>query len=195
MCLHERLDLGAVNAILDELVAAAGAALLREGFGTAEHRFERVADLRYYGQAFEVRVAVPDGPLDGAAADRVAEEFHRAHRVLYGYDFAGESGQRVEWVNLRVSGVGPINRPEIARQPLGDPAPPSPRSTRPVCFERSAGYRDVPVYWRPDLRPGVELSGPAVIEEFGATVPLHPGFAATVDGYRNLVIRRAGGAR
>jgi len=32
--------------------------------------------------------------------------------------------------------------------------------------------------------------GPAVIEEYGATVPLHPGFTATVDHLGNLVIRR-----
>ncbi len=34
------------------------------------------------------------------------------------------------------------------------------------------------------------LAGPAVIEEFGSTVPLHPGFTATVDSYANLLITR-----
>jgi N-methylhydantoinase A len=31
-----------------------------------------------------------------------------------------------------------------------------------------------------------------VIEEFGATIPLHPGFAARVDGSGNLILTRAG---
>ena len=35
--------------------------------------------------------------------------------ALYGYDFAGDASQQVEWVNLRVSGIGPIQRPEIKR--------------------------------------------------------------------------------
>ena len=47
---------------------------------------------------------------------------------------------------------------------------------------------DVPVYWRPDLRPGDVLRGPAVIEEFGSTIPLHPGFEAAVDPHLNLLI-------
>jgi N-methylhydantoinase A len=33
-----------------------------------------------------------------------------------------------------------------------------------------------------------------VIEEFGSTVPLHPGFTAEVDELANLVVTRDGGA-
>jgi N-methylhydantoinase A len=33
------------------------------------------------------------------------------------------------------------------------------------------------------------VAGPAVIEEYGATVPIHPGFTATVDDLGNLVVR------
>ena len=36
----------------------------REGFAEAEHVFVRTADLRYFGQAFEVRVPVPEGDVD-----------------------------------------------------------------------------------------------------------------------------------
>ena len=39
-------------------------------------------------------------------------------------------------------------------------------------------------------RAGDELVGPAVIEEFGSTVPLHPGFTASVDRFGNLVVTR-----
>ena len=43
----------------------------------------------------------------------------------------------------------------------------------------------------PDLFPaGTVIAGPAVIEEYGATVPLHPGFTATVDDLGNLVVTR-----
>ncbi|MGH8964704.1 MAG: hypothetical protein ACRDXB_05160 [Actinomycetes bacterium] len=34
------------------------------------------------------------------------------------------------------------------------------------------------------------LSGPVIVEEYGSTVPVHPGFHAEVDRFRNLVIRR-----
>ncbi len=45
-------------------------------------------------------------------------------------------------------------------------------------------------YWRAALPVGAVVSGPAVIEEYGATVPVHPGFSATVDRLGNLVVRR-----
>ena len=73
----------------------------------------RTADLRYFGQAFEVRVPVPDATIDAAVLDEVADRFHAEHRALYGYDFSTDPTQQVEWVNLRVSGIGPIQRPEI----------------------------------------------------------------------------------
>src|SRR5206468_120764 len=44
------------------------------------------------------------------------------------------------------------------------------------------------VYWRPDLRPGDAIEGPAVLEEFGSTIPLHPGFTARVDPHLNLLL-------
>ena len=46
------------------------------------------------------------------------------------------------------------------------------------------------VYDRARLGAGDVVEGPAVLEEFSSTVPLHPGFTARVDGYGNLVIRR-----
>jgi N-methylhydantoinase A len=52
------------------------------------------------------------------------------------------------------------------------------------------GFVDTPVYWRPDLPPGTLIHGPAVIEEFGSTVPLHPGFRARIDDYLNIVVTR-----
>ena len=34
------------------------------------------------------------------------------------------------------------------------------------------------------------MTGPAIIEEFGSTVPVHPGFAVTVDAYGNLLLTK-----
>ena len=203
VCLDEHLDPGALRTSYDDLTTQARDALLREGFAEEAHVFVRTADLRYFGQAFEVRVAVPDGDLDRAALDTVAATFHAEHRGLYGYDFAGDPTQQVEWVNLRVSGIGPITRPEIRRVAGGSTvaerpsatggearSPPKPPVSRPVCFDAEQGYVDTPIHQRTDLAPGDTVTGPAVIEEYGSTVPLHPGFTATVDDFGNLLVRR-----
>jgi N-methylhydantoinase A len=200
VALDSALDVDALRAAYDGLTVQARDALLREGFGEADHVFQRTADLRYFGQAFEVRVPVPDGDLDRITLDGVAAGFHAEHRGLYGYDFAGDPSQQVEWVNLRVSGIGPITRPEIRRRPSVEPVETTAndgldeldRRSRPVCFDADQGYVDTAVLWRTDLAPGTTVEGPVIIEEYGSTVPVHPGFTATVDDYGNLLVRRTG---
>ena len=34
------------------------------------------------------------------------------------------------------------------------------------------------------------VSGPVIIEEFGSTVPVHPGFQVRVDEFLNLIVTR-----
>ncbi|CUR60831.1 N-methylhydantoinase A/acetone carboxylase, beta subunit [metagenome] len=188
---HADLMLVDLLAIVGDLLAQAQDALAAEGFLPSQQRFQRTADLRYYGQAFEVRVPMPDGELTQALVDEVADAFHEQHRMLYGYDFRHDSGQQVEWVNLRVSGIGPIKRPEIRRSPSGPGGRPRPRGHRAVCFDAEQGYVETPLFQRDDLAVAVTIDGPAVIEEFGSTVPLHPGFTARVDDFLNLIVTRS----
>jgi N-methylhydantoinase A len=187
---HAALDLDRVRRIYAELTAEADGALRREGFDAGQRRFERTADLRYAGQAFEVRVPVPAGEPDAARADVVADSFHAAHRALYGYDFRGDDRQQVEWVNLRVTGIGPIRKPRIpaADREEGSPEP-ARTGVRPVYFD---AWVATPVYHRAPLGAGDVVAGPAIIQEFGATVPVHPGFAARVDRFGNLLLATEG---
>jgi N-methylhydantoinase A len=189
---QSELDHAAMDGIYVSLVARARDALTAQGFGAAEHQLLRTADLRYFGQAFEVRVPVAAGSFSPALAAAAADAFHSAHRALYGYDFRGNPRQQVEWVNLRVTGIGPIQRPALS------PLPPRDSNTgraltgrRPVVFERAAPAADTAIYWRASLAAGDAIAGPAVIEEYGATVPVHPGFMARVDTLGNLLLGAA----
>lgn len=190
------LDHATVQSILDTLTERAREALRKEGFAEDEHQLHRTIDVRYVGQAYEVRVAAPEAgdgqSVDAAYVEQVADSFHADHRQLYGYDFRGDPTQQVEWVNLRVTGIGPITRPAIPK--LGASPVEEGRSpvTRPVCFDPDTGYVDTPIIWRGDLGAGDTFSGPAIVEEFGSTIPVHPGFVVEVDDWANLVIRKAG---
>jgi N-methylhydantoinase A len=195
---HADLDLAAVAAGYADLEARAGRALDAEGFPRPAQRYLRSADLRYFGQAFEVRVPVPDGPVDGSLTEATVAAFHDAHQRLYGYCFRDDPTQQVEWVNLRVTGVGPIRRPDLRPLARADdnPSPGRPRlarsGARPAWFEAAPGFVDTAIYRRADLCPGEVVDGPAVVEEYGATVPLHPGFRAEVDRFGNLLVTRPG---
>jgi N-methylhydantoinase A len=182
------LDLGALAGVYAGLERKAADALDREGFASADHRFVRTADLRYDGQAFEVRVPAPDGVIDAAFQTAVVDAFHAEHERLYGYAYRDQSARHpVEWVNLRVTGIGPITRPRLARLAAGDGDPSrAATGTRMVAFDGEAV--ETPLYARSSLRAGDVVPGPAVVEEFGSTVPIHPGFEARVDELANLVV-------
>ncbi|MFA1542154.1 hydantoinase/oxoprolinase family protein [Actinomadura monticuli] len=182
------LDPSLLGGVYTGLEAEAAAALAREGFAEDRRRFARSADLRYCGQAFEVRVSAPAGPPDEAFRTEVVRRFHDAHEALYGYCYRDDPRHPVEWVNLRVSGIGPMERPRLTERPPGDGDPSRARTgARAVYFD---AWAETPVYRREKLAPGDAVEGPAVIEEFGSTLPLHPGFTARLDGFGNLVVTR-----
>ncbi|MGS0684849.1 hydantoinase/oxoprolinase family protein [Nakamurella sp. GG22] len=186
------LDLDRMRAAFGELAEDARQALSAEGFALGDQRVERSADLRYIGQAFEVRVPCPNGEITRSWADLVVGRFHDAHRSLYGYDFRQRDDQPVEWVNLRTSGIGPIRRPRIPEIPPGDGPDGAVLGTRPVHFGR---WQEAVVYDRMRLGSGDTVSGPAVVQEFGATVPVPPDYACGVDRYGNLLVTGPGGSR
>ncbi len=194
----ESLDLAGTEEAYAGLERQAVEGLRREGFADEEIVLVRQADLRYFGQAAEVRIDVPAGPLDRQKADEAVQRFHTAHERLYGYSYrqADEQGaklanQRVEWVNVRVTGVGPIERPRFPRLPAGDGRPEAraSRGTRQVSFD--GGLLDTAVWDRALLQPGDRLDGPCIVEEFGSTTVVFPTLVADVDDYGNLVMTKS----
>ncbi len=187
---HDALDPSGVARIYHELSNRAREALQREGFDASHQRFERTADLRYFGQAYEVRVDCPAGDITREWADAVADAFHDAHNALYGYHFRGRADQPVEWVNLRATGIGPIPRSELREIAAGTgDVSGAVLGIRRVYFDE---WSQATIYDRTELRAGDQVCGPAVVQEFGSTVPIHPGFSARVDAFGNLIVTRTG---
>jgi len=190
--MHEdAIDLAAVRRLYAQLERDAVDTLKRDGIPESRIRVLREADIRYAGQSMEVRVAVPAGEIDAKFKAALLDAFHAAHRRTFGYDYKGE--QKIELVNLCVSGFGMIDRPTM---PKLEPRPgvvPARRAVRPVYF--NGAFRDTPVYDRATLPPEFRLEGPAIVEEFGSTTVVFPGQTLTVDPHGILIVRRAGTAR
>ena len=125
---------------------------------------------------------------DGASEVTVETYLHVREDAMQLYGFA-DSAERALFVQLLgVSGIGPIRRPDIVEL-----APKDGGTDRAVTGSRRVFFDDwidTPTYNRPDLAPGDVVTGPAVIEEFGSTVPVHPGFAVAVDAYGNLLLTK-----
>jgi len=151
-------------------------------------RFEFSCDLRYVGQAYEINVRLPhDQPDFSTDISALCDAFHEEHRHLYGQCSPDEP---VEFVNFRVGLIGGVERATLRQLDKLDTSLSS--SARPgmreVLFDIVVGWLQCPVYSRDELRLGQQLTGPAIIEESGSSIALHPGDLMTVDNYGNLLV-------
>ena len=179
------LDLFAAEAVESaraELRAVAARWFGSEGVSTDRQRVIWTAELRYRGQNHELAVPVADRPFDSEACREINRAFEAAHTRAYG--FAPED-EPVEFVNLRMQGIGVLEKPAFPELPSRAPGPPS--AHRRALFNAES-WMETPVYKRTALAPEQRIAGPAIVEQLDATVPVHPGDQCVVDRWGNLII-------
>ena len=148
--------------------------VLTEGVSEVAITLERLLDIRYRGQSYELTI-----PLTANFVD----EFHQAHAQIYGYS---EPTVPVEIVNLRLKATGKLTRPPLSPSEGDSNSDPTPFDHRPVVL--STGLADVPFYQGEQLQPGQQISGPAVITQPDTTVFIDTSDELKVDQYRNLIV-------
>ena len=136
------------------------AALREQGAGDSI-RIERAVDARYVGQSFELRVPLGEGSIDPIEVAGITERFNRLHQEEFGHSLANVE---VELVNVRLTGLGLIDRPGVS-QVSGGPLGEALIGSSPTVFTLNGGLKvvDTPVYARERLPIAQELSGPAII--------------------------------
>lgn len=160
--------------------------LREEGVPAERVELARGADMRYEGEGYEVAVTLASGTGTQTLGD-AADAFHKEHERLYGFSYPGK--QNVELVNLRVQAIGRTYQPGILGQIEISVAAPLPRTYRSVYW-RTTGWIECPIYDRSSLRAGDRLHGPAVVEDYGATITVPHGWDATVDIRGNLLMSK-----
>ena len=159
------------------LEAQAASLAERDESTSAPLQITRLLELRYIGQAFDLRVPVVGG--NDIRATRAA--FHRAHKARYGHSDPREA---VEAVALRIVTARKNTRP----LPAADlPAVPGqPVGLTPLYGE--AGWQEVPVFLRETLAAGQSLLGPAIVLQPDATTFVAPAWQGVVDAHANLAL-------
>jgi N-methylhydantoinase A len=175
-----REQLGVLHALFAEMTMAAQRQLELEGFAPDRQRLSRSVDLRYRGQAFELNVGVDD-PVN---VETLEAAFHAQHRKTYGH---ANLDAAVELVNARLVAYGLVGKPASERPAVRGGADASVVRRR-IWFGGAA--HDCPVWEREHLAPGAVLRGPAIVEEFGATTVIPPGWEGVVDPDGNLRFER-----
>ncbi|MFP4310343.1 MAG: hydantoinase/oxoprolinase family protein [Desulfococcaceae bacterium] len=151
--------------------------MVEEGVAAEAVLLERLLDMRYQGQSYEI--IVPFG-------EDYIEDFHRLHETMHGY---ANRDNAVEVVNVRLRARGVPEKPAHVRsEPAGEtPDPEALLGERRVVFD---GHRFIArVVDRGKLRAGNRLRGPAILVEYTSTIVIPPKAGARVDEFENLLIR------
>ena len=161
-------------------------------FGLSEDTFilEHRADMRFVGQEYTIATSIDPEWLEDDSHDLIVERmcraFTAAHRGIYGH---GDEAAPIEVVTLRCRAISATDTKPW--HPPVRPRPGAPIATRSICFD-DRGFIDSGVYQRDDLGAGQHLTGPAVIEEWNASLLLPPGWEARVMTGGELHLTRDG---
>jgi N-methylhydantoinase A len=177
----DALDPARLAALLERLETTCAERMARDGIAPEDVRTSRVAELRYVGQAYELQVDLPDGPVGPATVAACAERFHAAHRAVYGQS---DPGGAVEMVSVRVQQRAALPAPERLRVPMADGTAPTER----LAYFAEVGRVATPVWSRWALTPGQRLLGPAIVEQPDTTTVVYPGQELRVDDEGNLLV-------
>lgn len=165
-----------IEKVMQTLKEKAVKDLKNEGFDEKNIRIEKLLDMRYIGQSYEIIVPY---------SKDIDKKFHDLHRTYYGYS---RENIDIEIVNVRIRAYGITEKPYIQRIEKGN---------KKISKEAFLGYTDmyingsfkkVRVIQRDKLKAGNIIDSPSIIVEYSSTI-LIPEFArGFVDDFGNIIL-------
>ena len=168
--------------IREELRQRMVAQFQAEGFAESGIALSWSADLRFQGQASEIRLELQSRALDGTAIQALNEAFEIEHERLYGH--RSDPDNPIEIIAVRLVGrVVDRGRETVFRPRASDFTP---QSHRRAYFGAAHGLVDTAVVARADLSG--KAKGPLLIDEYDSTIVVPPFMSVHRDGQGNVVM-------
>ena len=173
-----------VNTVIDELTGSGKKRLDGDNIDAADHDIKVIAEIRYHGQGFELRVPLPAEGLTLSNKADVIAAFHAQHKADYGYAF---DDALVELYTVRVIAVAKVRHLQL--KPLFKGGPDD--VGKAFMYDRATIFDDgsrhiTPRLDRNKLGAGTVVSGPAIIIQHNSTTLLPPGYTAEVLKYGSM---------
>jgi len=140
--------------------------------------------LRYQNQEHAVEVALDHEESLSEHWPAIARRFHDIYQQQYSYRLQAP----LEIVGFHLVAVAQIGKLNLQALPVtGRTLAEARKGQRPVDFALE-GIHDTAIYDYARMEPQMSFSGPAIIEDAGSTVVVHPGNQVLVDRLGNLHI-------
>jgi N-methylhydantoinase A len=167
-----------------ELAAQAAGRLRALGIdGDIETSF--ALDMRFTGQAFEIRVSLEAGDVAGLTAQSIRRRFHEKHHRLYQHGLE-DKGKPVEIVAFRMeTWRRQHDLPHLKLARSGS----SPKSRQGRVFQEGR-WNDCPILQRESITGETTLQGVCIIEDKTSTALVGAGWKVGLDLRDNIVLRK-----
>ncbi len=179
-------DLNAIDAIsheMDHLYRSLEQEFIDDELPRDKTEFQFYGRFRYVNQEHSIEIPL-SYPLSQSHLEPVIARFNEAYEQEYSYRLDND----IELVGLHLVGKADVGKVKLARQAqTGRLLSEAIKGERMVDFAEDGSHQSV-IYEGELLEPGMAFPGPAIIEQTGTTIVVHPQQAVQVDEYANIVI-------
>jgi N-methylhydantoinase A len=175
------------GAIIEGLFAETEAEALKqfgaEGIGAEKVKFLRYGKFRYQNQEHTTEVLV-GADISDAMLAKIEADFQDTYEREYTYRLKAP----VELVGIHVVASAEVGKLTMKERPKGSTSvSAAAKGERHVDYALE-GIHLAAIYDGTKLEPGMTFNGPAVIEDPGTTIVIHPSNRVEIDGFGNVHI-------
>jgi N-methylhydantoinase A len=176
-----------IEALFAETEAQAKKQFEAEGVEPSKVKFLRFGKFRYQNQEHTTEVLLGEGEVTAERIAEIAASFHETYEREYTYRLDAP----VEMVGIHLVASAEVGKLTMEKKPLGSAdAAAAGKGKREVDYA-TEGRHVAQIYDGEKLEPGMEFDGPAIIEDPGTTIVVHPANRVAIDGYGNVIITLA----
>ncbi|MXX29768.1 MAG: hydantoinase/oxoprolinase family protein [Gammaproteobacteria bacterium] len=185
--LQEESEVERVVAQIANLMEEVRGDLSDDGVEASKQSVSVYGDFRFYRQKWELTLPLEVDEANVSFDSQWAvAAFKKAYAQRYS-EAALAAGAPVEFVSLRAIGIGETVRVELEELGAGSSEEPEPLSSR-TLYQEGVGRQAVNAYQYESLRPGAQITGPALIDAVDTTIWVPGDSAAAFEASGSLVI-------
>ena len=155
-----------------------------EGIPAEKVSFLRYGKFRYQNQEHTTEVLLSGDTITEDSLATIVADFHETYEREYTYRLDAP----VEMVGIHLVAKAEVGKLEMRPAKMGVRDPSGAVKGMRLVDYALEGAHEATIYDGDKLIPGMEFSGPAIVEDSGTTVVIHPGNSVVTDAYRNIHI-------
>ncbi len=174
-----------INSLLKKMQDEATAIVAAGALG-AKLQAHRAVEMRYEGQGHEISISLPAGELKAADAGRLRKEYESRYERQFGLKIADVPLEFLTW-SVNVSTLSPNlkSKPTLKKKSRAVPG-----GKRGVFDPASGKKESILLFSRNTLKPGMQLTGPALVVEPQTTTLVPRGWNCSVTGSGDLLLEK-----